>query len=108
MLAGQLRHRVKFQRATDADNAVGEPVQTWATLATVWARVEATAGKERFAAMQVQADVDSRIVCRYSSVLDDLAPDDRATWNGMTFDIKSVINTEGRNIELQVFVRQHI
>jgi hypothetical protein len=35
-------------------------------------------------------------------------PNDRATWNGITFDIKSVINTEGRNIELQVFVKQHI
>lgn len=108
MKAGNLRHRVTFQRATYSPNAVGEPVPTWADLATVWARVEPTAGKERFAAMQVQGDVISRIVCRYQSALSSLAINDRATWNGITYDINSVINTEGRNIELQVFATQHI
>ena len=108
MHTGSLRHRVTFQRATVTDSDTGAPVQSWAGLDTVWARVDATAGKERFAAMQVQADVDYRILCRYNSTLSSLAPNDRATWNGITFDIKSVINTEGRNIELQVFAKQHI
>ena len=108
MRAGTLRHRVTFQRATVTDSDTGTPVQTWADLITVWARVEPLAGKERYSAMQVQADVDYRILTRHNSTLSDLAPDDRATWNGITFDVKSVINTEGRNIEMQVFAKQHI
>lgn len=108
MNIGGLRHRVTFQRATVTSSATGEPDNTWADLATVWARVEATGGNEKYAAMQVQADVDSRIICRYQSALSALAPDDRVTWGSITYDIKSVINTEGRNIELQVFVRTHI
>lgn len=105
MRAGALRHRVTFQRATVTPNDFGEPVQTWADLATVWARVEPLAGKERFAAMQTQADVDYRITVRYQTSLAALAPADRATWSGKTFDIKSVIETESRGRELQVFAR---
>ena len=108
MRAGGLRHRVTFQRATETDSDTGEVQQAWSDLATVWARVEPLAGKERFAAIQVQSEVDYRILVRYQSTLSALAPNDRATWNGVTFDIKSVINTEGRNIELQIFARQHI
>jgi SPP1 family predicted phage head-tail adaptor len=108
MKAGTLRHRVTFQRATETDSGTGSVVKAWANLDTVWARVEPLAGKERFAAMQTQADVDYRILCRYQSALSDMMPNDRATWNGITFDIKSVINTDGRNIELQVFARRHI
>lgn len=108
MRAGALRQRVTFQTATITQNSVGEPVNSWSNIGTVWARVEPLAGKERFAAMQQQADVDYRITCRYSSTVAALAPEDRATWNGKTFDIKSVLNTETRDRELQVFVREHI
>jgi len=105
---GKLRHRVTFQRGSVTPNDVGDPVQSWADLATCWARVESTAGKERFSAMHQQAEADYRILCRYQSALSDLAPDDRITHNSKTFDIKAVINTEERNIELQVFAKQHI
>lgn len=108
MHIGGLRHKVTFQRATVTESATGDIQRAWSDIATVWARVEPLAGKERFAAMQVQADVDSRIVCRYQSALSDLAPNDRVTFGSIIYDIKSVINTEGRNIELQVFVKQHI
>lgn len=108
MRAGQLRHRVTFQTSTISPNAVGDPVQSWSDIGTVSARVEALAGKERFSAMQQQADADYRIVCRYHSGLSGLAPEDRATWGDRTFDVKAVLNTEGRNRELQVFVTEHI
>jgi len=107
MLAGQLRHRITIERATLTQNAFGEQVQTWATLATVWARVEPITGKERFAALQTQSDVDSRILCRYYSTLAALAANDRITWGSKTYDIRSVVNTEERNKELQIFATQH-
>jgi len=105
---GQLRHRVTFQRAVVIPNELGEPETDWADIVTTWARVEAVAGKERFSAMQIQADVDYRITCRYQSALADLAPADRALWGKQIFDIKSVLNTEGRNTDLQIFARRHL
>jgi len=108
MLAGQLRHRITIERATLTQNAFGEQVQTWATLATVWARVEPITGKERYAAMQTQSDIDNRILVRYQSALTALAPNDRITWDSKTYDIRSVVNTEQRNIQLEIFATQHI
>ena len=103
-----MRQLVTFQRATITQSAIGEPTTTWAALASTWARVEGVSGKERFSALQVQADVDFRILCRYQSDLADLAPDDRVIYGSQVFDIKSVINTEGRNIQLEIFAKQHI
>lgn len=108
MLAGKLRHRVTFQRATETQNDFGESEQTFAALDTVWASVEALAGKERYSAMQTKADVDYRVVCRYNSTIASLGVKDRIVWGSITLDIKSVINTDGLNIELQVFAKQHI
>lgn len=108
MNIGQLRHKIEFQRATLADNALGEPVETWARIVNTWGRVEGVAGKERYAAMQVQADVDFRILCRWQPKLDALAPNDRVVWGAKIFDIKSAINTEGRNVQIEIFAKQHI
>ena len=108
MNIGGLRHRITIQRAADTVNDTGDPVQTWATLATVWARIEPTTGKERFAAMEQQAEVDYRITCRYQSALSVLAPDDRLVRGNYRYDIKAVINTEERNRELQIFAKRHI
>lgn len=108
MRAGGLRHFVTFERSTVSQSATGAPVNSWATLAQTWARVEALAGKERFAAMQQQADVDYRITCRYESALASLAPNDRVTWGANTYDIQAVINPDERGAELQVFARKAV
>lgn len=107
-MIGERRHRVVFQRATETQDAFGEPDQTWATLCTSWALVQPLKGQERFSAMQVQATVDTRIVTRYRDELADLGPKDRATWNGHTYDIKAVIRRDHRNIELEILAQEHI
>lgn len=108
MQAGQLNDRVTFQRATLTSNAFGEPLQAWANVGTVWARVEPIAGKERFSAMQTMADVDYRITFRYQPALSDLGPDDRAQWDGKSLDIKAVYRKEGRSGEMHAFARLHL
>jgi SPP1 family predicted phage head-tail adaptor len=100
--------RVVFERATVAQDAFGEPDQTWATLATRWALVQPMKGAERFAANQVQADVDHRIVCRFDSTLSDLSPGDRATWDGHTYDIKSVIVRDHTRKEVEILAQEHV
>jgi SPP1 family predicted phage head-tail adaptor len=107
-MIGERRHRVVFQRATVTQDAFGEPDQSWASLCTSWALVQPLKGAEKFAAMQVQADVDTRIVTRYRSELSDLGPKDRATWDGHTYDIKAVIRRDHRDIELEILAREHL
>lgn len=60
-----------------------------------------------FGANYAQADVDHRIVTRYRSDLAALGPKDRATWNGKTFDIRSVINRDSRNVEMEILAKEH-
>ena len=46
MEAGQLRHRVTIQQATETTDGFGGVTQAWATFATVWAAVEPLTGRE--------------------------------------------------------------
>lgn len=99
MRAGWLRHRVTIQEVTETQNAVGEPVETWADVATVWGSVEPLRGREFEAAGQAQARTDTRVRIRYFS---GVAPKMRVVWQGHTFDIVSVVNplALGRQLEL--------
>ena len=108
MQSGKLRHRVTFQSGSTAVNDFGEPTPVYSNIDTVWARVEPIAGKERYAALHTQGEVDYIITCIYQDALSTLSIDDRAIWGSVTFDVKSVINRDERNRELQVFARRHI
>lgn len=108
MRAGRLDRRVTFQRAVVTQNAFGEPVSAWSNITVVWTQIEPLAGKERFSAMQQQADVDHLMTCRYQSALSTLQPEDRALWDGEIYDIKSVINTREGNFRLEIFCKRHI
>lgn len=44
--AGDLTDRIVIEQATETRNAVGEPVLTWSTFATVWADVGPLSGRE--------------------------------------------------------------
>ncbi|MGJ7512347.1 phage head closure protein [Variovorax sp. GT1P44] len=46
MRAGQLRHKVKLQALAVGQDAIGQPVQTWTDVATVWADVRFINGLE--------------------------------------------------------------
>lgn len=65
MRIGRLRHRVTIQQYTTTDNEYGEPVPTWADVATVWASVEPLSGNERMIAQQRNASLTHKVVIRY-------------------------------------------
>lgn len=46
MRAGQLRHSVKLQSLTAGQDDIGQPVQTWTDVATLWADVRFLNGME--------------------------------------------------------------
>ena len=108
MNIGQLRHGITFKRATEAQNAVGEPIVTYAAIASTRARVEPTAGKERFAALQVQGEQIFNIICRYQTALSTLQINDRITWGSVDLDIQSIANPDGRNRVLNIIAKRHL
>lgn len=97
MHAGQLRHRVAIQRATETKNGLGEPVHTWATQVTRWMRVEPMQGKELFEARQVNPKMSHKVTMRYDGTTS-VTPDDRLLWGSRVFNIVDVQNVEERDI----------
>jgi SPP1 family predicted phage head-tail adaptor len=110
MRAGRLRHRVRLQRSTQAPDAVNDPVLTWSDLATVWAQVEPLAGREFFAAQQVQTAVSHRITLRYRA---GITPKDRVAWLDPAtrawryFDINAVLDRDEKHRQLDLMVTEH-
>ena len=70
MRSGTLRERVTIQAATVSPDSYGEPIKTWANLATnptVWASVGSRASGERFISggEQLMANVSHTVRIRY-------------------------------------------
>lgn len=97
MKAGQLDQRVTVERLVQGSDPLGQPINEWVTLATVWAGVEPLVGREFFAATAAQSEVTARIRMRYRP---GIRPADRVVHEGKTYGIESVIDVRSGNREL--------
>lgn len=105
MRAGDLRHRVVIQNYSVAQDDYGAPVKTWSNEFTVWGAVEPLSGREYLDAREMQAEVTTRIRVRYRGDVT-YSTDKRATWDGHTYDIESVIEVEGRRREIHLMCKE--
>ena len=103
MQSGTLRHRITLQSFTTVPDIYGEPIKTWADLATVWAAVEPLRGREYFQAQQTRAEVSYRVRIRHRA---DILPTMRISHAGKTLEILSVINVNERSAELHLMCRE--
>jgi SPP1 family predicted phage head-tail adaptor len=87
--AGQLKHRVVIQSFTTTQSQSGQVSRTYNTLATVWAKVTPTTGREYYQSDRINAEVTHQVTIRYR---DDVKPDMRIIHRGRTFEIESVID----------------
>lgn len=86
--AGDLNRRIAFQRATlSAGGDYNEPQETWATIATVWAKRHDASAGEAYRAQEVGAQISIRFTVRYSSLTRTLTPVDRIVFDGKTYNI---------------------
>jgi SPP1 family predicted phage head-tail adaptor len=90
MDAGRLDIRIAILRATTAPDAFNEPVQTWSTLATVWAEVTPVMDGEKWQAGQTLASQTIRAKIRWAAWVSDVGPKDRLQYGGRTYDIEGV------------------
>ena len=103
MRAGRLDRRITIEQPTAAVNTFGEPVQTWADLATVWASVRAKSGREFFAGGE-QATADTVFRIRYRS---DVTRVMRISYGGAVYDITAIAEI-GRREGLEIIATAEV
>jgi SPP1 family predicted phage head-tail adaptor len=69
MRAGKLNSRVLIQQQSTTQDALGQPVQTWTDLTTVWASIVHVSGIEAVKADALTSTVRASIQIRYNSAI---------------------------------------
>ncbi len=64
MKAGDLPHRVTVNQLVETKDALNQPIQTWSTLGTYWARYTCLTGRELVIAKQIRAEASSKVEFR--------------------------------------------
>ena len=109
MRAGPLRHRVEIQEATEAQDAHGQMIESWARLGDPrWAQIRPMSGREIYDAETPRADVTHEITMRHHSAA--LTPKHRIRRirDGRVFTIVSAVNYDERNRRTVVMAREAV
>jgi SPP1 family predicted phage head-tail adaptor len=104
MRAGRLRHRISFEVPEEIRNEYGEAERFWVPILTTSASREDLAGREYFAAEQMQSEVTTRFRIRWRS---GILPTMRIVSEGVVYDVRSVQDPDGRKRELIIMARRH-
>lgn len=106
MNAGELRHRVRIEKPTEAENEYGYGAQApgWTDEATVSAFVRPVRAGEMIRAGQPAMETTYVVRMRYTPLV---TADDRLVWIDPPRDdqplyISSVIDVDGRHVELEI------
>ena len=103
MNIGKLRHRITLLRQVNEVNDYGASTQTWKRVATVWADVRPVSGREYFSAQQVQSEVTTQIWLRH---IEGIKPTMKVKFGEREFEILSVLNTQERDVSLQLMCKE--
>jgi len=101
--AGTYRHRVILQKPVETEGDYGGTEPGYTAVATVWARVTPSAGKENYQARQVMSEISHEVRIRYRR---DVSARWRLSFRGRTLMIESAINVEEANRELLLECRE--
>lgn len=98
--AGERTTLVTFESGTASTDDYGGETLTWGTAATVMAKVLYGKGSERRQAAQEGAEQAVTIMVNFTPTLAALVPKDRATFDGVAWDITAPPARVGMNDEL--------
>jgi SPP1 family predicted phage head-tail adaptor len=101
--SGALRKRVTIQRRSDSVDEYGGQSVAWNDVATVWASLSPTGGKEEPQSGMVRAVASFNIQMRYFA---GLTPKDRLVYNGRIFDIVNINDVDERHREYEITARE--
>lgn len=92
MRAGRLRHLLTIEEPYESEDAFGEPIPSWQSLAEVWGRKTDLSGRELFQAQQVNAEVTTEFEIRHRTDVDARM---RVVCDDICYGIRSVQDPEG-------------
>lgn len=103
MRAGKLNQRVTVERPVETQGASGAMATTWVPVATVWGEVipSTMRARERIAANQTLASVDTTIRLRWSPTLDGINATWRLRLGSIIYNIVSAVNVEMANRQIE-------
>lgn len=106
--AGQLTRRIKLQQQSPSVDSYGQQVITWTDVATVWASIEPSVGRELMVAQAVSLDQPTTITIRWQAAF--ASPKTvaamRVVYNGRIFNLHSVENEAERNTLLTLIASE--
>lgn len=91
MQAGKLNSRIAIEQRSTTQDATGQPVETWTTVATVWAHIRLLSGVEA-----IKADADTSITKASIRIRKSAGIDAgmRVSHGGILYDIEAVLPDE--------------
>jgi SPP1 family predicted phage head-tail adaptor len=103
MRAGKLSQRVRVERPVETQGASGAMTTTWMPVATVWAEVlpATTRMRERLAANQTLADMDTVVRMRYAPIIADIDATWRLRLDATVYNIIGAANVGMANREIE-------
>lgn len=103
MRAGELRHLITIQQATESRTASGAVSKSWSTFTTAYADIKPMDGREYFQVDQETAEARVKFVIRYQAGITTAM---RISWDGNFYDIESTLNTGSRDRSIQIIAIQ--
>ncbi len=98
--AGELDQRITVQSPSASVDALGQRVESWANVATLWAKATPLRGREFFAAGAMQSEATVRFTIRYRTGIDGTM---RVLWRGVAHAmVAEPINVDGGNHTLEL------
>lgn len=101
--AYKLRHVVNIQARSDQQDATGQQVKVWNTVATVFAAIESLTGREIEAAQASNYEVTHKVTIRYEPIVDVKM---RVLLGNRIFAISSITDFEERHHMLTLYCKE--
>lgn len=103
MEIGRLNQRVDLHQPTATKDAMGECVETFSKVASVWAEVAPITGRELEAAQASHSEVDLKVIIRYYS---GLTTRWRVIHGTKTYSIVAALNLQAGNKALKLLCKE--
>jgi len=102
---GKFRYLVTIEKLDGNLDAAGQEIQNWVSHGQRYASIEPLNARELYTARQLFADVTTQMTMRY---LAGVTPKMRISYSGRVWNIRSIINAENANRELQILVTEAV
>lgn len=106
--AADLNRQIEVLRRSETPDGMGGISETWATVATLWAKVSPVSASERAYAGRIEAMADFKMVVRFAGDADHnpiYTPDDRIRYQAKIYGIVGVVDVKAARQWLEISVR---